>query len=105
MSIKNEPTVSLGQALASRLLVGRQSGDDRLGVLAAATSGMPAATMPSGDRVDAVVGDDVEAVVTLNDVGHVELFGRDWFGANPKITHGPSARRSVCIALVDCALG
>jgi hypothetical protein len=61
--------------LTIRVAIERQLGDDRLGVLAAATSGMPAATMPSGKRVDAVVGDDVETVVSLNDVGHVELSG------------------------------
>jgi hypothetical protein len=72
------------RAIATRLFVGRQAGDDRFGILAVTTSRMPASAMLSGYRVDAVVGDHVEAVVALDDVGHVELFGFDWFVRQPE---------------------
>lgn len=41
-----------------------------LGVVTARAGGVPAATFPPADGVDAVVGNDVEAVTAVHDVGH-----------------------------------
>lgn len=41
----------------------------------------PTAPLPSGDRIDAVVVDDVEAVLALHDVGHVAVIDDE--GADP----------------------
>ena len=71
---------------------------DRDGVGAVGAGGMPSAPFASGDRVVAVVGDDVEAMVALNDVGH--LCPSALRVVNPKINRrhhealwGPVTRR------------
>jgi len=43
---------------------------------------MPAPSLPAVDGVDAVVGDDVEAVLAMHDVGHEPVIDDE--GANPK---------------------
>ena len=47
---------------------------------------MPAAAFATGERVDAVVSDDVETGVAFNDVSHAGSSALDPFGANPKVT-------------------
>lgn len=47
-----------------------ERGCDRFGIGAAAAGGMPSAAFASGERVDAVVVDDVEAAIAFDDVGH-----------------------------------
>ena len=58
-------------------------GGDELGVVPVMADGMPSSSFLAGQRVEAVVGDDVEAVLALHDVGHAICI--DDFGANPKI--------------------
>lgn len=43
---------------------------------------VPSAAFLAGQWIDAVIGDDVEAVLALNDVGHGHIV--DVFDANPK---------------------
>ena len=86
---RHEP---LGQVSAERELrcdhfssastIASSRASDRFGVDPTATGGVPASAFSPGGRVGAVVGDDVEAVLALNDVGHVDPIGR--FGNNPK---------------------
>ena len=47
-----------------------ETSGDGLGFLTVVADGMPSTPLSAGERVDAVVGDDVEAVLALDDVGH-----------------------------------
>ena len=51
-------------------VVAVDAGGDRLGFVAVVADGMPASSFLAGEGVEAVVGDDVEAVLALHDVGH-----------------------------------
>lgn len=53
-----------------------------LGVVSVVADGMPAASFSAGERVEAVVGDDVEAVLALHDVGHA--FGHRRLRSQPE---------------------
>jgi hypothetical protein len=57
---------------------------ERDGVRLVGASGVPSAAFASGDRVVAVVRDDVEAMVALHDVGHLRPSARRV--VNPKIS-------------------
>ena len=48
---------------------------DRLGIDLASAGGMPTSAFASGECVDAVVGDDVEALFAFDDVGHANVIG------------------------------
>ena len=50
--------------------VGLDAGGHLFGLVAVVAGGMPASTFFAGERVEAVVCDDVEAVLALDDVGH-----------------------------------
>ena len=75
----------LGQELAEcqrrrrhvgrRERLGRECGCDRFGVRSRPPGRMPAATLATAERVNAVVGDDVETGVAFNDVGHASVIG------------------------------
>ena len=53
--------------------------DHRLRVRGIVANRVPAAAFPSSERVDAVVGDDVEAVLPLHDVSHARQSARTHF--------------------------
>lgn len=57
---------------------------DRLGICPTSAGWMPSPTFLSRARMVALLGDDIEAVIAFNDVGHVEVIGDDHLGANPK---------------------
>ena len=67
--IEPERSTSGGRGAGS---VDPEAGRESLGFLPIDTGRVPAAPLPSGERVEAVVGDDVEAVLALDDVGHPE---------------------------------
>jgi hypothetical protein len=70
--------------------------DESLGVVAVMSGGVPASSLLSGEWVETVVGDDVEAVLALHDVAH--LASVDDFDTTPKIiatTRSRSGLRSV----------
>ncbi len=69
-----------GAAVASR--VGFETTGEELGAVEGVAGGMPAPSLPAVDGVDAVVGDDVEAVLAMHDVGHEPVIDDE--GANPK---------------------
>ena len=71
---------------------GVELGGDGLGLLTIGSDRMPAASLASGERVESVIGDDVEAVLALHDVGHRPSV--DDVGANPKIGQPPACGRS-----------
>lgn len=50
--------------------VGFEAGGHLLGLVSVTASGVPASAFLAGERVEAVIGDDVEAVVALDDVCH-----------------------------------
>jgi len=88
----------LGQVPAERQLGGRdrflcfgdrvEAGSDRFCVVSAVSGRLPPSAFPSRCWIDAVVGDDVEAVLALNDVSHVGPSApSDRFGTNPKSLH------------------
>ena len=92
---------------------GRDGGGDRFGILTAGTCGVPAPALSAGQRIDAVVGDDVEAVLAFNDeaMGHDRHKARahDDFGVNPKIINRSAPFQSVprpgsCRAVWDGAI-
>jgi hypothetical protein len=56
-----------GADVATKMLAGERGGQ-LLGVEATASSGMPTATFPTGDRIDALVDDRVVAVALASDV-------------------------------------
>jgi len=56
---------------SSGVLAIEAAGDD-LSVVAVVADGMPAASFLAGEWVQAVVGDDLEAVLALHDVGHAD---------------------------------
>ncbi len=65
-------TGTVGAAgLASRSAV--EAGGELFGFVAVVADGMPASAFPAGEWVEAVVGDDVEAVLALDDVAHPPL--------------------------------
>jgi hypothetical protein len=71
-----------------------ESSCDCFGVDAAVARGVPKFALSTGDRVDAVVGDDVEALVAGDDVGHrIIVSPVDPFGANPKVIIAPPTTR------------
>jgi len=51
---------------------GREFGCEPPGLSSVRAGGMPSPTFRSGERVDAVVGDDVKTVTALHDEGHAE---------------------------------
>ena len=74
----------LGQC---RLGLAVDARSERFGVGAVVAGGVPSPPLLAGEGVESVVGDDVEAVFALNDVGH--LGNIDDFVANPKIMEPP----------------
>ena len=66
---------------------------ERLGFASVGSNRVPAAPLPAGERVEAVVGHDVEPVVSLDDVAHPRRL--DDVGTNPKIDTIHALRRSV----------
>ena len=62
---------------------------DGFGIGPVAACGMPFASFASGEWVGAVVSDDVETVVSFNDVCHRHLIPCDLFGTNPKVISHP----------------
>ena len=67
---------------------------DGFGFVSVASHRVPPAPFPAGERVEAVVGDDVDALLALHDVGH--RVSVDDFDANPKrhVAGLRAARRS-----------
>ena len=51
-------------------VVAVHAGDGELSVLAVVADRVPASAFLAGERVEAVVGHDIEAVLALHDVGH-----------------------------------
>jgi len=48
------------------------AGGDELSVVSVMADGVPASSLLTGEGVEAVVGDDIEAVLALHDVGHAD---------------------------------
>lgn len=48
---------------------------DRFGIGARRAGRVPPSALATGSRVDAVIGDDIEAVVARDDVGHASVIG------------------------------
>ena len=71
----------LASLLSVNGALGVQASGEFLGFSPVAADEPPAAALPSGGRIDAVVVDDVEAVLALHDVGHVAVIDDE--GANP----------------------
>jgi hypothetical protein len=59
---------------------------NRVGLLAVTSDRVPSAPLASGERIEAVVGHNVEAVLALHDLGHASSI--DNVGENPKVTLG-----------------
>jgi hypothetical protein len=69
-SVRNDATVTVpaGAVSSERTL---RVGGDGFEIATGSPGGMPASSLPAGDRVDVVVGDGVELVIcALHDGGH-----------------------------------
>ena len=73
-----------------------QGGGDGFGIATGLPGGMPASSLSARDWVDAVVGDNVEVVIAMHDVGHRPMLTEPWQVTRSEPTRR-SARSTLCI--------